>query len=67
MKFNFDRQQLAKYAKISCEYVQHIENGVAMPEEPTVLHNLADALHVDREWFQYFANMKSRLFTNIPY
>lgn len=67
MMFNLDQQQLARYAKISCEHVRHIENGVVMPDEPMVLYNLADALHVDREWFRCFANVKSRLFTNVPY
>ena len=62
-KLNLDRRELAKRAQLSDRYVQHIENGQRIPEDAGVLANLADALQLDREWFQDFAYVKATLFT----
>ncbi len=64
IKFNLDKQELAKQAKISDMCVQHIEDGIQIPQDLMILSNLADALQLDRKWFRDFAYMKSKLFTN---
>jgi hypothetical protein len=65
MKFNLDKQALAKQAKISDMQLQRIEDGIQIPQDMLILSNLADALQLDREWFQDFAYVKSKLFTKI--
>jgi transcriptional regulator with XRE-family HTH domain len=65
IRFNLDRQELAKQAHISDVRLRHIEDGGQIPDDMTILSNLADALQVDREWFRDFAYMKSELFTDV--
>ena len=64
VKLNLDQQELAKRANISDVYVQHIEDGIRIPQDTLILSHLADALQLDREWFRDFAYVKATLFTN---
>ena len=65
VKLNLDQHELAKRAKISDVYIQHIEDGNRIPQDTMMLSALADALQLDRAWFRDFAYVKSTLFTNI--
>ena len=64
LKLNLDQYALARQVHISDECLHWIENGRQIPTEASILCNLADALHLDRNWFQQFAMLKAQLFTN---
>jgi predicted transcriptional regulator len=63
-KLNLEKQELAQQAQISTTYIQHIEDGWRIPQDRSILSNLADALQLDREWFRDFAHVKATLFTH---
>jgi hypothetical protein len=65
MQCHLDQQELARRAQLADLEIVHIETGSRIPKDLMVLSNLADALHLDREWFRIFAHIKANLFTNV--